>query len=171
MKDKLYFYSKSKDALPGKGVHEVISNENEYDELKKIKDWRKILSNFYIFPIKYNNYTYNTIEHVFQAMKINIVDSEKAYHFTIESGNIIGKGDGLIARKNRKYVKLNNEELKEWNKIKDNVLYEASLYKFKNCEIAKNVLKFTKNAELWHIVQRSSNNERFIHLENIRALL
>ena len=46
--DKLYFHSKSKDSVPGKGVNEIVKDLKVYEELQKIKDWRKVLSNFHI---------------------------------------------------------------------------------------------------------------------------
>jgi hypothetical protein len=40
MSDKFIFYSKSADAKPGRGTGETIINDI-YEELSKIKDWRK----------------------------------------------------------------------------------------------------------------------------------
>jgi hypothetical protein len=79
--DKLFYFSKSRDVLPGKGLNEIVENHLIYNDLAKIKDWRKILSNFHIFPFIYEGNTYNTIEHAFQAKKINIVDNNKIYTF------------------------------------------------------------------------------------------
>ena len=165
--DKLYFYSKSRDLDVGKGVNEVVENRGLYDELGKIKNWRKVLSNFHMYPFKYEGKIYNTIEHVFQAKKIEIVDKEKAYWFTADSGHEIGLGDGEVARKNRKLVKLNKDELIVWGMMKDQVMYDASIEKYEACEEAREVLKATKNAQLWHIVSRGKP-VRFEHLEKIR---
>ena len=167
MSDKLYFYSKSKDVLPGKGVNEVVNNIAIYNDLIKIKDWRKVLSNFHITPFEYEGYTYNTIEHVFQAKKIQLLDPDKALWFTLESGHEIGKGDGEIARKNRKLIKLDKTMLSKWSDICDQIMYEASLKKYESCKEARDVLLATQNAELWHIVPRSQP-VRFDHLERIR---
>ena len=165
--DKLYFYSKSRDLDVGKGVNEVVENRGLYDELGKIKNWRKVLSNFHMYPFKYEGKIYNTIEHVFQAKKIEIVDKEKALWFSVDSGHEIGLGDGEVARKNRKLVKLNKDELGIWGMMKDQVMYDASVKKYKACEEAREVLKATKNAQLWHIVSRGKPI-RFEHLERIR---
>ena len=94
--------------------------------------------------------------HIIQSHKIALISSEKAYLFTIESGDDIGKGDGNIARKNRKL-----QILKEWNKIKNEIMYEIMLSKYKICSEAAKVLKETGKAELWHIIQ----------LEKIREIL
>jgi ribA/ribD-fused uncharacterized protein len=170
MGDRFYFYSKSRDAKPGKGTNEYVHDSSVYEKLGKIKDWRKVLSNFHLYPFEYEGYTYNTIEHVFQAKKIELVDAEKALWFTLESGHEIGQGDGEVARKNRKLVTLNQDELREWGKIKDQIMFEAEVHKYKSCVLARHVLEETKNAELWHVVPRSKPI-RFIHLEIIREKL
>ena len=58
--DKLFYYSKSANKQAGKGVNEFVSNYNDYNELNKIKDWRKMLSNFYVAEFTYNGKTYST---------------------------------------------------------------------------------------------------------------
>lgn len=122
---KLFYYSKSRDVAPGKGVNEMVENPKDFNDLKNNKDWRKILSNFYVEKFKYNGLTYNSVEHTFQSYKIALVDKEKAFWFTIESGNNIGLGGGDVAQKNRKLIKLNKIQLEEWGKIKHDIsLYE-----------------------------------------------
>lgn len=165
--DKLCFYSKSKDVFPGKCSGEYVEDPNLYSDLKNISNWRKMLSNFHFYPFKYQGYTYNTIEHVFQAKKIELVCKEKALWFTVESGHEIGQADGEVARKNRKLCKLTPEQLKIWNDIKVHVMYEAAVEKYKVCREANEVLYATGSAELWHIVPRSKP-VRFEHLERIR---
>ncbi len=165
--DKLYFYSKSKDVEPGKGANEIILKPEYYKELAMIQNFRKVLSNFHVCPFKYEEYTYKTIEHVFQAKKIALVNEKEAFKFTIESGDPIGLGDGDIAQKNRKLIKLTQEQLQKWATLKDKVMYEAALAKYTQCPEAYKVLKATNNSQLWHIVSRSKP-VRFIHLEKIR---
>lgn len=165
--DKLFFYSKSRDVDPGKGANEYVKNTEEYIELDYISNWRRILSNFHVAPFKYNGLTFNSIEHVFQAEKIALADPEKAFWFSLESGHEIGQGDGSIAQKNRKLVKLTPQQLEIWNKIKYKIMENAAMEKYSQCEFARKVLKLTNNAQLWHIVSRKQP-ERFIHLERIR---
>lgn len=169
-KDKLYFYSKSRDETPGKGANEHVDILAEYTDLSKIKDWRKVLSNFHVYPFKYQGKTYKTIEHVFQAMKIALADKEKSVYFTVESGHEIGQGDGGVAQKNRKLVKLTHQHLHQWEKIKAKVMHDAAVEKYKACAEARKVLKATNCAQLWHIVMRSKP-VRFTHLEEIRNTL
>ncbi len=165
--DKLFYFSKSRDVAPGKGANEIVKNSLIYNDLAKIKDWRKKLSNFHLYPFKYEENTYNTIEHAFQAKKIEIADKNKALLFTVDSDNEIGIGDGLIARKNRKLCKLNKQQLQMWNNIKFDIMNKISIEKYKVCLEARNVLIATKYAELWHIVSRSKPF-RVEYLEKIR---
>jgi predicted NAD-dependent protein-ADP-ribosyltransferase YbiA (DUF1768 family) len=167
--DKLYFHSRSKDAEPGVGVNEFAKDENAYEELKKIKDWRKVLSNFHFCPFTYKGFTYNTIEHVYQSQMIGLVCPEKAYLFTLESGDEIGKGDARVARKNRKMVKLDKIMLAKWEGMIDDVQYEAALSKYNTCPEALKILRATGEAELWHLVCRSKTHIRFTHLERLRT--
>lgn len=169
--DKLYFYSKSKDVAPGKGVNEVVADASAYTDLSKHKDWRKVLSNFHVCPFKYDGYTYNSVEHAFQAKKIALADPDKAYKFTVESGDPLGKADGEAARKKRKDAVLDAKLLAKWGTMKDKVMYDASLAKFTTCPEAAAVLLATGDAQLWHIMMRSTEHVRFEHLEQIRAQL
>ena len=149
--DKLFYYSKSANKQAGKGVNEFVSNYNEYDELNKIKDWRKMLSNFYVADFTYNGKTYYTAEHAFHAKKIELMDAAKANLFCIESGDIIGTTkDGNIARKNRKLVILDDERIKIWDEIKHNVMKEILICKFTQNNELCNVLLLTKKAILLH---------------------
>ena len=168
--DKLYFYSKSANVKPGKGTNEMINDPDIYIDLAKIIDWRKVLSNFHFCPFKFEGKTYNTIEHVFQSKKIALEDPIKAATFTVESGTELGNGDGALAQKNRKLIKLNKTSLAKWEKIKETVMKDAAIAKYKACSEARKVLELTHNAELWHIVMRKQP-VRFIHLEEIRKEL
>lgn len=154
MQDKLCYFSKSKNVPAGKGIHEFINNPSDYEELNKINNWRKILSNFYIEPFIYKDKTYNSVEHAFQAQKISLVDLETAYYFTLDSKHSIGLGDGVIARKNRKIVSLNKEQLKYWDSIKYNIMIDITKERIIQSENYRNVLNLTRNAELWHIISR-----------------
>jgi hypothetical protein len=53
--------------IAGKGKHEFVNDNSMYKELNKIDNWRKIRKNFYTEPFIYEDITYNSIEHAFQA--------------------------------------------------------------------------------------------------------
>jgi ribA/ribD-fused uncharacterized protein len=163
--DVLRFYSGSKDKNAGHGTGENVSDDQLYEELNKIRNWRQVLSNFHIFPFTYDNKKYNSIEHAFQAQKILLADAEKASWFEIE--NKIGDQAASVARKNRKLVVLSPSQLFKWDTTKDNIMKQISIAKYRECDEARKVLLQTKDAQLWHIVPRGKPI-RFIHLEEIR---
>ena len=191
MTDILFFYSKSKD-LPvgsqergnasqltrgqkGRKYQENVTRHNDYIELNAIPDWRKILSNFYVFDftIEVDPDTiliFRTIEHGFHYFKIRIANPEQAFEFALESGSKLSKGEGLDARRARKLVVLNTQQLQEWDSIKDSVLYSLSKCRYSQDPLSKQVLLATRDAQLWHIVSRSAP-VHFTHLERVREEL
>jgi predicted NAD-dependent protein-ADP-ribosyltransferase YbiA (DUF1768 family) len=168
MEDKLIFYSSSKNNEIGKNKNEFINNSEEYQELNKIKNFRRYLSNFHFYEFKYNGHSYRTIEHAFQGAKINLANKDEGFKFTIDSNHEIGLGDGKIARKNRKLVHLNKEQVVEWNNIKNNIMYEIVLEKFKVCSECLDILIKTKNCQLWHTFPRMKYPIRCYYLEKVR---
>ena len=168
MEDKLIFYSSSKNNEIGKNKNEFINNPDEYLELNKIKNFRRYLSNFHDYEFIYNGNSYRTVEHAFQGAKISLANKEEGLKFTIDSKHEIGLGDGKIARKNRKLVILNKEQIIEWNKIKNNIMYEIVLEKFKACDICRDILLKTNNCQLWHTFPRMKYPIRCYYLEQVR---
>jgi hypothetical protein len=180
--DKLVFKSTSADKAPGKGVHESVGNPLAYITLKGIKNFRRYLSNFdtscsFVWTGPFSTpYTFRSIEHAFQAAKIHIADPAAAFRFTVESGDAIGLGDGAVAQKHRKLVKLTKSQLEEWADCAVSTMASAAEAKFaQNPDSnAARVLKATGSAELFHLVtKRGSASElvRFTHLEKIRESL
>jgi hypothetical protein len=186
--DILLFYSRSKDIPAGsyeRGVvsqstngqkgrkyQENVNNLNDYSELNAISDWRKILSNFYVFDFKTEVapdfiLTFRTIEHGFHYFKIRLADPSRAFDFALESGSKLSKGDGLDARRARKLVVLTSQQLQEWDAIKESVLYSLSKCRYSQDPLSKQVLLATREAQLWHIVSRSAP-AHFTHLERVR---
>jgi hypothetical protein len=178
--DKFVFKSNSADKAPGKGVHEFAADE--YSALAKIKDFRRYLSNFdssctFVWQGPFEKpYTFRSIEHAFQAAKIYIADPVAAMKFTVESGDSIGSGEGHIAQKNRKLVKLTPAQLSHWDSISKSIMASAADAKYTQnvSSVSAQVLKATGRAELWHLVTvrgKSSYLVRFEHLECIRSRL
>jgi predicted NAD-dependent protein-ADP-ribosyltransferase YbiA (DUF1768 family) len=114
----------------------------------------------------WENRTWNSVEHAFQASKIKLVNPEKFEWFTLESGHEIGKGDGLVARKNRKLIILNHRQLCQWNEIKSKILEEILYAKFSQVELAHQVLTLTRNAVLLHSTRGPAIRQ--IELERVR---
>lgn len=154
MADKLCYYSKSRDVSVGKGSNESVRDASLYQELGKIENWRRILSNFYCEPFSYKGKVYNSVEHVFQSYKIALVSPEKAEYFTVDSHHAIGQGDGALAQKNRKLVVLNKDQLNHWDTIKHDLMTDITLQRILQSDTYKTVLLATRNAELWHVMVR-----------------
>lgn len=174
-KDKLFYFSKSADKLPGKGVNEYVSNPNEYKTLSKIKDWRKMLSNFYISPFKLDGEIFGSVEHYYQGNKFFYNNKNFYKKFTWNSSSIFSK-DSLISKaagsKSGKYknklirpssVKIDPKFFDYQNKI----FTKAMFSKFTQNKELMNVLLNTGNAELWHGT-RGVKPSRIYTLEKVR---
>lgn len=174
------FKSNSADKAPGKGVNEQLAKGHSFPELSKIKDWRRMLSNFDVaefdwsgegvlpepFPAKTR---WNSIEHAFQGAKHWWKGHKKeALRFTL-SGDI-GKGDGAEAQKNRKLV---NMDMDGWDDLSWKVMASAAEAKYIQNPERMRMLKSTAPAELFHLTtQRGKKSDivPFKHLEYIRTL-
>ena len=181
--DVFVFKSNSADKAPGKGVHEHLVKGHTYPELSKIKDWRRMLSNFDVaefdwtgkdvlpepFPEKTR---WNSIEHAFQGAKHWWKGHKKeALRFTLNSGDSIGKGDGAEAQKHRKLVKI--DDMTGWEELSWKVMSTAAEAKYTQNPEKMRMLKATSPAELFHLeTQRGKKAEivPFKHLEYIRTL-
>lgn len=167
MSDKFYLSVKSTNKLPGEGANE-IADPCQYESLANIADWRRTLSNLHTEPFFWRGYTWNSIEHAFQAMKIGLQDTDKAYHFTVESGHRIGKGDGAAAQSHRKHATLTQENIDLWSRTSESVLQGAAMAKYAQSAAASLALDDTGDAELWHVARRGRVC-RSRYLENIRT--
>lgn len=85
----IVFNSKSKDNLPMEGKNEKKFkhvNPKKYNELKKIKHFRRKISNFYKAPFNLDGRRWNSVETYFHAMKYIRQYPEIAESFTVQAG-------------------------------------------------------------------------------------
>lgn len=167
------FYSKSADKKPGLGSGEKISDENklEYNELAKIPNWRRALSNFYMKPkvdgtvvplFVLDGLRWASVEHWYHANKFKKNNPDYYKLFSIDSGSEImddskkalGAGGKTGKVKGKKYrpkdvvidpdffVGDNNEKIME----------RGQQAKYEQCEDCRRVLLLTKNAKLIHYI-------------------
>lgn len=172
----LRFNSRSADHPPGRGSREHVAVPADYGPLAG-QHFRRVLSNFHVQPFTYtapeglgrlSGCRFNSIEHVFQASKIALVDPEAAFRFTLDSGDALGAGDGAMAQKNRKLVRLAPVQLARWDLVKGGIMARAAACKHAQCPEFRTVLHQTRHAQLWHIVSRQPA-VRFAHLEALRG--
>jgi hypothetical protein len=180
-KDVFVFKSNSADKAPGKGVNEHLVKGHSFPELSKIKDWRRMLSNFDVAEFDWSGEgvlpepfpamtRWNSIEHAFQGAKHWWKGHKKeALRFTLTGD--IGKGDGAEAQKNRKLVKI--DDMEGWDELSWKVMASASEAKYMQNPERMRMLKATHPAELFHLTTqhgKKSDIIPFTHLEYIRTL-
>ena len=170
MPDRLFYFSGSAERPPGEGAHEQVADPARYALLAATPGWRRMLSNFWVAPFAFRDATWRTVEHAFQAAKIARVDPAAARRFTVESGDPLGLGDGLAARKARKLVILDAAALAAWDAEKHGIMREALRAKFAAHPELRAVLRGTFDAELWHAGARE-RPQRIHDLEAVRAEL
>lgn len=177
--DVLVFFIKSKDVYPGKGIHEHLVHPKEYDALSKITKWRSQLSPLDVAPFTWTGEgllpipfaegtQWNSIEHAYHGSKFKFYKFDDAERFTLNSGDIIGKGDGSFAQKHRTLHAI--KDMKAWNDLSESIKKDISLAKFSQHKEKMKILKLTREAHLIHMsTQRgASTQERLEYLEEIR---
>ena len=103
------FYHTSADKPPGKGNNERIppSKESEYKDLKKLKNWRKILSDNYKDPnmiISVNGVTYESIQEFVKSKKKDKGTYQDALLSKFRDNDALYFKEILIATKNAKLL-------------------------------------------------------------------
>jgi predicted NAD-dependent protein-ADP-ribosyltransferase YbiA (DUF1768 family) len=185
--DKLYYFSKSSDKPPGKGVNEYVENVNKYKELSKVKNWRKMLSNFYISPFKLDGEIFGSVEHYYQGNKFFFNNKNFYKKFTWNSNSIFsrdsniaksvggtsGKYKGKLIRPSNVKIdpnffdyqhKIFNVHLLKFSEI---ILIKSMFSKFTQNKELMNVLLNTGEAQLWHGT-RGVKPARIYTLEKVR---
>ena len=165
--DRLYFYKKSASKPPGRGVHDVVSDPSKYSELSKIPDWRKKLDEYYVAPFEYDGAHYNTVMHMVIAQKVNLVDPDYAWEYTLDSGSDLGQLDYHVFE-HRNDRRLHGKALQEWENMKDEVLYNGDMAKFTQHQDLREILELTDSAELWSTPDRGIPASRREILEQVR---
>jgi len=179
--DKFVLSSKSSNVKPGKASQESVNDKTEYEELSKINEWRKQLSNSDESKFTWSGEglldtpfpegtQWNTIEHAYQASRFKVHNEDKLASELI-LGNKYGNGDGneALTRRSSKTV----SDTPEWESIADDVLEDIARAKFSENPERARTLKATKQAELWHTGNKGKKSElvRYQHLEDLRDVL
>lgn len=167
------FYSKSADKKPGRGNGESISAEKilEFNELAKMKNWRKTLSNFYMKPkrdgdvqvlFELDGLKWASVEHYYHANKFKKNNPDYYMLFSIDSGSDImddpkkalgagGKTGKVAGKKYRPKEVVMDEDFFD-NKNNERIMEKGQQAKYEQNEMAKAVLLATKDAKLLHYV-------------------
>lgn len=174
---KFVYYSKSSDKPPGYGAGESLANHSDYFVcLSKIKDWRKVLSNFFLTEIEYDQLHFASAEHAWHYAKYKSIGQlTVAQRFSLESkdpiANLPPDKVKVLAGKNKRislYV-MNLSEIVIWERIRDKCVYDILYNKFSKSIFLADMLCHTRDAELWHFMGRTKGSERNFILEQIRS--
>ena len=157
--------------------------KNEFDELSQIKDWRRVLSNFWTAPFTDDEgLQWQTVEHYFHAHKFMKNNREFAEKFSLKSGSEICR-DPKIAKnvggKTGKYLDKSGDRKRYVQYRPKNIIMEEEFYdgtpskaeqilekgqqfKYDQDELSKKVLLLTKNAKLVHLQTRRGKSSELI---------
>ncbi len=171
MVDRFQFFYRSTNSPPGKGVGEYVKDSKIYDELSTIEGWRRIFSSLWNGEsFYYHGSMYRSFEHAFQSAKFRIAGyNEVSKQFALESGSDLALGNGLDARRGRKMVILNSEELRRWGCQRGKIKTEIYQAKFSQ-GLPRKALLATQKAELWSYFPRGKKI-RCERLEKLRKEL
>ena len=176
------FYSKSANKKPGKGKGEIIPDDRliEFNELAKMKDWRKVLSNFYIKPkrdgevvplFELDGLKWASVEHYYHANKFKKNHPDYYRLFSIDSGSQImddpkkalgagGKTGKVSGKKFRPKNVFMDEDFFDDNN-NEKVMEKGQMAKYQQDDISRQVLLATKDAKLVHYTSsRKSKADR-----------
>jgi predicted NAD-dependent protein-ADP-ribosyltransferase YbiA (DUF1768 family) len=159
------FYSKSRDMKPGKGAGEKIKKEDvmKFAELAGIKNWRKVLSNFYEGEFTLDGKRWLSVEHFYHASKFKKGNPEFYALFSLDSDSELSKSPLMAKGAGGKTGKVNKKQFRP-KKIKidadfftskenERAMYRAQMAKYKQVDEARRVLMATKDAKLQHFIR------------------
>jgi hypothetical protein len=176
------FYTGSMDKpAPGSGAGESIGPEGvkEYDDLKRIISWRKMLSNTWPAVFILDGHKWLSVEHYYQGSKFKRQNKDYYLQFSLDSNSELSKNQAMAegaGGKNGKYQgtvirdkKINIDD--DFFSGRDKKEMEDAMFaKFSQNEDLKKVLLATKRAKLTHFV-RGSPPVVFNELMHVRQRL
>jgi predicted NAD-dependent protein-ADP-ribosyltransferase YbiA (DUF1768 family) len=159
------FYSKSRDLKPGKGAGEKIKSEDimKFAELSGIKNWRKILSNFYEGSFELDGHRWLSVENYYHASKFKKNNPNFYELFAMDSKSDISQSPAMAKGAGGKTGKFKGKLIRPKKIVIDEdffssgenerAMYRGQMAKYKQNEEAKRVLLATKDAKLQHFVR------------------
>jgi len=161
-KIQLVFYNKSADGLqPGKGAHEKMPTE-KYGEfadlfLKKNREWRKMLDDYWPAEFKVDGLEWYSVEHYYQASKFRKAHPDFYKSFSLSGNPDIARDVDMARIAGSKTGAFKDTQLRPTNIKVDSDFYgaryreerEKALFaKFSQNDDLKKILLLTKDAKL-----------------------
>ena len=159
------FYSKSRDMKPGKGAGEKINVEDmsKFSELAEMKNWRKVLSNFYEGEFELDGLRWLSVEHFYHASKFKKSEPNFYKLFSLDSKSDISKLPAMAKGAGGKTGKFKGKQIRPKKITMDDdffssgenekAMYRGQMAKYKQNKEAKDVLMATKDAKLQHFLR------------------
>jgi len=158
------FYTGSMDKpAPGAGAGESMGPEGvkEYEDLKRIPSWRKMLSNYWPAVFILDSHKWLSVEHYYQGSKFKRQNKDYYLQFSLDSHSELSKNQAMAegAGGNGKYqgsvirdknIKIDDDFFSGRDKKE---MEDAMFAKFSQNEDLKKVLLATKRAKLTHFVR------------------
>ena len=156
------FYSRSKNALPGKGAGEKIQPENamKFADLAAIPNWRQHLSNFSVFPFELDGHRWKTVEHYYHANKFKQGNPDFYLKFSLDSGSELSEDPGMAKAAGGKTGKYKGKQFRPKTVTIDKdffssgrnqkTMLDGQYAKYSQNPAAKALLLATKDAKLQH---------------------
>ncbi len=165
---RFMFYSKSGDSSPGKGAGEHLAPEDgKFEELSKIKDWRKKLSNFWIAPFILHGKRWASVEHYYQGSKFK--GTPEFYNqFSLDSGSDLSKDPVLAKAAGGKTGIFQGKRIRPKEIVIDSDFFQGKtgqLYRRSDLEMnrAQNA-KFIYNTDLMDLL-KLTNPAQLVHYQ------
>jgi len=139
-----------KDVHPGKGDGEYVEYPEDYDLLKDIPNWRRMLLNTWQEEFTYEGKKYLTVEHALKSEYYKFIEyPELSEKISLDSGSDISKQSALIIKRARDEKYPSNNKYDQWMKIERfNIQNEIVATKFRTLKTPRRVLLLTLNADL-----------------------
>ena len=187
-----YFHSGSSNKPPGKSkgktINEKIRDEDipKYSALKKIKGWRRVLSNMYVKPtekpstlFELDGLKWASVEHYYHANKFKKNNPDFYRLFSINSNSQImgdpkkalgagGKTGRIKGKKFRPSDVVMDEDFFD-DKNSEIVMERGQKAKYEQDDLSKQVLLATNDAKLVHYVKsRGEPKEPIVFYDTMR---
>jgi predicted NAD-dependent protein-ADP-ribosyltransferase YbiA (DUF1768 family) len=163
------FYSKSSDLKPGKGAGETLAPEDKdkFNELSKIKDWRKKLSNFWIAPFMLHGKQWASVEHYYQGSKFKGTP-EFYEQFSLDSSSELSKDPVLAKAAGGKTGMFKGKRVRPKEIVIDRDFFEnqsGKVYRRSDTEMNEaQESKFLQNKELLNLLILT-HNAQLVHYQ------
>lgn len=168
--ERLVFFGRASNRHPGRYAsdYDWVANifDSKWDTLKRIQNWRWVLSSTFENPFQIDGLTFLTAEHYERYAEASVSGSAKAYLYSLESNSQFSSSKDFIASnyrgaKQELLVKLTDDEEEEWRKhVKPSAQEKLLLHKFAKGRIEREVLLATYNAQLWCLVPKKPKFRR-----------